>query len=208
MSAFVTHIVVKVTPAAIVFGGAWLIGRLLRNRIKQAVRELKTLYPSPTQYKDICQEVRRRTIAGRYTEAERNAILKIIQEDVGLAIIDQVNAFQDAEEHEEEIAPAAEPDHPRPRVRRGRRWTAAYQIYLRCVVELGKKPYSGPMADTVSIVARRHMKDMHVRDDDYPHLLPLITTLYFTPTSEDIMAAAVMRSSAHRDLRKLVEVPQ
>lgn len=208
MSAFVSTVVLKVTPAVVIFSGAWLIGKLLRNRIKQAVRELKTLFPSPTQYKDICQEVRRRTLAGKYTEAEKNAILKIIQEDVGLAVTFEVGEFQEAEELAQEFPPQEQPNDPRPRVRRGRRWTAAHQIYLRCVAELGRKPYSPPMADTVSSVARRHMKELNVRFEDYPHLLPLISLLYFTPTSEDVMAAAVFRSAVHRDMRKLVEVPQ
>jgi hypothetical protein len=144
-------------------------------------------------------------IHGKLTEAEAGEVLSAVRNDIGLSVTAQIGTLQAEDEPEAGLEEPEDAGDPRPRVRRGRRWNAAYEIYLRCVVELGRKPYSPSMNDTLSNVARRFMKEMNVRHSDYPHLLPLITTIYFTPTEEDIMCAAVMGSSVHTHLRKLVE---
>lgn len=194
---------------------AFTVGRFAhwlhaRGRFKRYVAALSAAYPENAfvyQRKAILEHIHRDCEAGLITREESSKASRWLQDRLASQVVETVGALQDEEEPEPGFEEAPEVEGAaRPGVRRGRRWHAAYEIYVRCVEELGRKPYSPAMSDTVSNVARRFMKEMHVRHADVPKLTPMVVVMYFTPTEEDMMAAAVLNSSLHKRLRAEVEV--
>jgi len=94
------------------------------------------------------------------------------------------------------------------RVRRGGRRSAARTIYFRVVASLGQRPFSTSQKLVVEDHARRHLKDMNVRYQDYPRLLDLIVGMYFTPTREQVELGAMLASGEFGRERKLVDAPR
>lgn len=181
---------------------------LSQRKVRKIERELSERFELTSQLKSALVEVNSLIQRGRVSKDEALRIEKALRERVGFAVAAQANFLQQEEEPAEVFEEPAVEGGPRPRVRRGRRWNAAYEVYLGCVAQLGRKPYTPAMRDTVDAVARRVMKEMNVRFADYPTLLPKVATLYFTPTEEDVVFAHTMRSEVHTFLRRMVEQPK
>jgi len=181
-----------------------------RRQLKRYVETLMRAYPENAlvyQRKAILEHIRKDLDRKKITEEFAAKAGRWVQDRLAARVIETVGALQGEDECEPGLDEAPEVEGAtRPTVRRGRRWNAAYEIYVRCVGELGRKPHSPAQSDTVSNVARRFMKEMNVRHSDIPKLLPLVVVMYFTPTEEDLMAAAVLNSLAHKRLRAEVEV--
>lgn len=100
------------------------------------------------------------------------------------------------------------PEDTRRGVRRGGRRNACLTVYHRCVAELGKKPFSPAMKLVVEDVARKELKKLNVRVQDFPTLLAGVVAVYFTPTEEEVETAAILRNAQVRDLWAEIEVPK
>lgn len=178
------------------------------RRVARLVRKLEDFYPSQPNHEEFLeriQQLQRWQAHGRVSAEEAREVTRILRNKLGVDVVDGIQGLQSLQEPAAGFEEQEDENTPRPSVRRGRRWNAAYEIYVRCVAELGTKPYSPAMKDVVMNVARRQMKTMNVRYVDYPRLLPLVTTMYFTPNAEEVMCAAVMQSDAHKALRALVD---
>lgn len=198
-----SHVFVAFTAGRVAL---WLHNR---GKFRRYVDKLSTTYPESelqTHRKSILTKIREDVRKGKISKEDGDKADRWLQDKLAAKVIEAVGVIQQSEQPERAIGEPEVEGHPGPFVRRGRRWNAAHEICVRCVAELGRKPYSAAMSDTVSNVARRFMKEMHVRHSDIPKILPQVIVTYFTPTEEDLMMAAVLNSEAHRHLRAAVEV--
>lgn len=180
-----------------------------RGKLRRYFKELLITYPEDIHTffrKSVIRRIDRDVQRGFITRQEGDKVCGWVQNHLASQVITQVGSLQDQDEPEAGFEDAEVEGGARPVVRRGRRWNAAHEIYCRCVAELGRKPYTPAMSDTVSAVARRVMKTMNVRHVDIPRILPMVLVAYFTPTEEDLMMTAVLNSSEHKRLRELVKV--
>lgn len=134
--------------------------------------------------------------------------------DISIQVCQSLHQTQEEEGQEGfdvEVGPAAAEGLPpvvRRTVRRGRRWHAAYEVYLRCVRSIGLKPYSSAQNLVLQDLAVREMREMNVRLCDMPDLLMRVSQLYFVPTEQQYHVGGLLRSERFMTERRLVDAPK